>query len=334
MAPIKKSDKRLKKEAYWTRLQVTAQKYKNVMFVDANNVSSKQIGSIRFHLRAIGAVMVMGKNTLMKASLKEANREPEEGDEDYAERKDTYVKNVNIPLIIDALEGNTNLIFTNGDLGEVKDILDTQVRPSPAKPGMIAPDSVTIPAGPTGLDPKQTAFFQTLQIQTKIVKAQIEIVTAKQVIIEGEKIDSTQAALLDKLKIYPFSYKMACTKVIQDGNLFDAKVLSLSTDVILAKFQKAVSTQASLSLAAGYPTSASAPHTLLNGFKNLLAAAIASDYAFDQADAFLSAAKNAPAAGAATATATEAAGPVEEEKKEEAEDVDMGNLFGGDEDEY
>jgi len=334
MAPIKKSDKRIKKEAYWTRLQVTAAKYKNVMFVDANNVSSKQIGAIRFHLRAIGAVMIMGKNTLMKASLTAANTAPEEGDEDYAARKDTWVQNKNIPLILKQLEGNTNLIFTNGDLSEVKTILDEQVRPSPAKPGMIAPDDVTIPAGPTGLDPKQTSFFQTLQIQTKIVKAQIEIVTAKKVIEEGVKIDSTQAALLDKLKIYPFSYKMHCTMVIQDGNLFDAKVLSLSTDSILQKFQKGIKTQAQLSLGAGYATTASAPHSILNGFKNLLAASMASGYTFPQADAFISAAKNAPAAGAATGGATEVAAPVEEEKKEEPEDVDMGNLFGGDDEDY
>merc|ERR1719265_2690340 len=267
----------------------------------------------------------------MKASLTALNTQPEEGDDDYAARGGAdWAKDDNVDKILAQLKGNTNIIFTNGDLGQVKAILDEEVRPSPAKPGMIAPDDVWIPAGPTGLDPKQTSFFQNLQIQTKIVKAQIEIVTAKQVIEAGVKIDSTQAALLDKLKIYPFSYKMHCTKVIQDGNLFDAKVLSLSTDVILQKFQKAVGNQASLSLAAGYPTSASAPHTLLNGFKNLLAASIACYYSFDQADAFLSAAKNAPAAGAATATATEAAAPVEEEKKEEAEDVDMGNLFGGD----
>ena len=44
--------------------------------------------------------------------------------------------------------------FTNGDLSDVKKILDEEVRPSPAKAGMIAPADVTIPAGPTGLDPK------------------------------------------------------------------------------------------------------------------------------------------------------------------------------------
>jgi len=37
----KKSEKRIKKEAYWKRLQETARKYNNALFVDANNVSSK-----------------------------------------------------------------------------------------------------------------------------------------------------------------------------------------------------------------------------------------------------------------------------------------------------
>lgn len=277
----------------------------------------------------------MGKNTLMKASLTAANKQPEEGDEDYAERKDNWALNPNIDKIIGQLKGNTNLILSNGDLGEVKAVLDEEVRPSPAKTGMVAPADVSIPPGPTGLDPKQTAFFQTLQIQTKIVKAQIDIVAEKKVITAGEKITSTQAALLDKLKIYPFSYKMEVTKVLQDGSMFDPAVLDLSEEAILGKFRAAISAQASLSLGLGYSTAASAPHTLLGGFKNLIAVAAESGYEFEQATAFLDAAKNAPAAGAAPAGGAAAAAPKEEEKpkEDEPEDVDMGGLFG-DDDEY
>jgi ribosomal protein L10 len=62
MAVKKKSEKRIKKEAYWTRLQVVAQKYHNVLFVDADNVSSKQIAMLRKKLREIDAYMIMGKN--------------------------------------------------------------------------------------------------------------------------------------------------------------------------------------------------------------------------------------------------------------------------------
>ena len=269
----------------------------------------------------------------MKASLTEANRKPEKGDEDFDERSKTYEFNPNIEKILLQLKGNTNLIFSNGDLGEVKTILDSEVRPSPAKPGMIAPDDVVIPAGPTGLDPKQTSFFGNLQIQTKIVKAQIDIVAEKKVIIAGEKIGSTEAQLLDKLKIYPFQYKMEVKKVLQNGSMFDAKVLNLGTAEIIAKLKAAISIQASLSLGSGYATSASAPHSLLKGFKNLAAVAAFSGYEFKQATVLLNAAKNAPAAGAAGGAGAKAAAVVEE-KKEEVEDVDMGGLFGDDDDEY
>jgi len=232
------------------------------------------------------------------------------------------------------LKGNINMIFSNGDLGEVKAILDDEVRPSPAKAGMLAPEDVSIFPGPTGLDPKQTSFFGTLQIQTKIVKAQIDIVAEKKVINAGERITQTQAALLDKLKIYPFSYKMTVTKVLQDGSMFDPAVLDLSTAAILKKFQAAVKIQSGLSLGISYPTAASAPHTLLGGFKNMIAFAAASGFEFDQATAFLNAAKNAPAAAVGGGAA---AGPAKEEEKpkeDEPEDVDMGGLFGDDEEDY
>lgn len=167
------------------------------------------------------------------------------------------------------------------------------------------------------------------------MKAQIDIVAEKQVITKGERITSTQAALLDKLKIYPFSYKMEVKKVLQDGSMFDAAVLDLSTEAILSKFQAAVSTQASLSLGLGYSTQTSAPHTLLGGFKNLIAVAAETGYEFPEATAFLHAAAAGPATGApAAGGAAAVSAPAEEAKPEEEEtDVNMGGLFGGD-DEY
>jgi large subunit ribosomal protein LP0 len=325
MAGPKKSVKRVKKEAFWERLQHVAQKYKNCLFIDANNVSSQQIQKIRMRLRDIDAYMIMGKNTLMKAALQELNEKPENAGADWK-------PNADLEKIVSQLRLNTNLIFTNGDLSAVKEILDMEVRPSPAKAGMIAPDDVFIPAGPTGLDPKQTSFFQNLGIQTKIVKAQIEIQSNKQVIFTGEKINGTQALLLDKLKIYPFEYKMNVTKILQDGAIFDARVLSLDNNAILSKFKGAIKKQAALSFGIGYTTQASVAHSIANTFKKMAAVCAESGYSFPQAAKLLEAAKNAPAAGAAGATAE--AAPVVEEKKEEEEAVDMGGLFGDDEDEY
>jgi large subunit ribosomal protein LP0 len=66
-------------------------------------------------------------------------------------------------------------IFTNGDLGEVRTVIEAHRVPAPARVGAVAPSDVFVPPGPTGCDPGQTSFFQVLQIPTKIAKGQIEI---------------------------------------------------------------------------------------------------------------------------------------------------------------
>jgi len=100
----------------------------------------------------------------MKAALNRQMTKPEEGDEDYEERRGNFKERPELEKLVNLLKGNTGVIFTNGDLSEIKKVIDSEAREAPAKVGAIAPDDVSIKAGPTGLDPKQTAFFQTLNI--------------------------------------------------------------------------------------------------------------------------------------------------------------------------
>lgn len=332
MGGVKKSEKRLKKEEYWKKLWALTDEYKKALLVDVDNVSSQQLNKIRHKLRPLGAKMIMGKNTLMKSSLNYKMREPEEGDEDYEERKDSWKNCDELDAIVKLLKGNTGIIFTNGDLSEIKKVLDDEAREAPAKVGAIAPIEVWIHAGSTGLDPKQTSFFQQLNIQTKIVKTQIEIVADKRIIAAGTKIEATHAALLDKLKIRPFSYKMNVKKVYDDGQTFNPEILDISSADILERLQASIANLASISLASGYVTKPAIPHIILNSFKNLAAVTFDSDYSFKQADKMKEAAKNAViAAPVAAAGGASAPAKVEEKpKEEEAADVDMGGLFGDD----
>jgi len=260
-------------------------------------------------------------------------KKPEEGDYDFEERKDHYKPCSELEKLVQLLKGNTGLIFSNGDLSEIKKVIDQEKREAPAKVGIIAPDDVWVRAGSTGLDPKQTAFFQSQNIQTKIVKTQIEIVADKKVITKGTKIEGGQSALLEKLKIRPFSYKMAVKKVYEDGSIFSADVLDITPADIRARFQGVITNFAALSIASGYIVKPAIPHLLANSFKNLAAVSFVTDYSFKQADKLKEAAKNAPKASAGPAKAGKATAEaaVVEEKKEEEADVDMGNMFG---DEY
>lgn len=170
-----------------------------------------------------------------------------------------------------------------------------------------------------------------MKIQTKIVKGAVEIVNPVTVINEDDKITPGQAALLDKLKIRPFEYKMHIKAFMENGKRYDAKVLAITTDSILEAFSSSAQQLTGLSLGSGYITESAAPHLILNAFKNLAAVSFSSGYSFPQAEKMKSAAASGPAPVAAAGGAkAEAKAEVKKEESEEEADVDMGGLFGDD----
>ena len=60
----------------------------------------------------------------MKAALNKKMTKPEEQDEDYSERKDNWTAQPELDKIVTLLKGNTGIIFTNGDLSDIKKVLD------------------------------------------------------------------------------------------------------------------------------------------------------------------------------------------------------------------
>ena len=333
MGPRKATKKtREQKELNWGKFQELCGKYNKAIFVEGDNVSSLQMTKIRAALRKIGAELIMGKNTLLKASLAKFLTKPVEGDFDYEARKDTFKERPELEKFNGLLRGNTGIIFSNGGLSAIKEVLDSESRGAPAKAGAIAPCDVWIRAGPTGLDPKQTSFFQTLNIQTKINKSQVEIVQDKIVISAGTKVEASQAALLDKLKITPFAYKMEVKSVYDNGKLVDPKVLDIKSDQLLASFQKAVANITCASLGSGYIIKPALPHLIGNAFKNMVGVTYETEFTFKQAEALKSAASTVtagPAAGGAGAG--KAAEAAKEEVKEEEADFAVGGMFGEEE---
>ena len=64
------------------------------------------------------------------------------------------------------------------------------------------------------------------------------------------------------------------------GSVFDPEILDITTEDLQAKFMQGVATVAAVCLQIGYPTMASAPHSIVNGMKNLLAIAAVTDITF------------------------------------------------------
>lgn len=312
-----KQSKAQKKIAYDKKLCSLLDQYSQVLIAVADNVGSNQLQNIRRGLRG-DSVVLMGKNTLIRRCVRL-----------HAEN----TGNKNYLNLLPLLVGNVGLIFTKGDLKEVCEEVSKYKVGAPARVGLVAPIDVIVPPGNTGLDPSQTSFFQVLNIPTKINKGTVEIITPVELIKKGEKVGSSEAALLAKLGIRPFSYGLVVTAVYDNGSVFSPEVLDLTEDDLIAKFASGVSMVASLSLALSYPTLAAAPHMFINGYKNVLAVALATEYSFPQAEKVKEYLKDpskfAVAAAAAPVAAESAAAPAaaKEEKKEEPEeesDEEMG----------
>jgi len=301
-----------RKQAYFAKLAKLLEEYPKIIIVGADNVGSNHMQKIRKSLRGKG-VLLMGKNTMVRKSIRGAAE-----------------NNPKLNAVLPFVRGNVGLIFAKDDLSIIKKIVSENRVSAPAKSGAIAPCDVIVPAGPTGMEPTQTSFLQALNIASKIVKGQVEIINDVKLIVTGQKVGSSESTLLAKLNIKPFSYGLGIQTIYDEGSIYDSAVLDMTDDDIVAKFRNGVKNVAAVSLAIGYPTVASLPHLVINGYKNVLSISLATDYTIKQAEALKKYLANPSAFAVATTTAAPTkAAPAKEEKAKkeepkEEEDEDMG----------
>jgi len=321
-----------RKKNYWTRLVSLLDEYHKILIVTADNVGSNHMQQIRKAMRG-KAVLLMGKNTMIRKAIR-----------DHLEKTPT------LEGLLPHVKGNIGLVFTNADLADVRTKLTELKVQAAAKAGSISPIDVVVPAGNTSMEPTKTSFFQALSIPTKINRGTIEIINDIHLLVVGQKVSLSQAALLQMLGIRPFQYGLKVITVYDNGAVYPAAVLDLTDDDILKKFFGGVNNVAALSLQIGYPTVVSVPHSIMNGYKHLLAISVATDYTFPGSEKIKQLLSDPAAFAAAQAAASAAAAPaggapvpashagkappkVDEKKEEEEVDEDMGGLFGGEDEE-
>ena len=72
--------------------------------------------------------------------------------------------------------------------------------------------------------------------------------------------------------------------MFESGALYDPKVLDIKDDDLMGTVTAAIARVAAASLELNYPTLASIPHSVVNGYKNVLAVSVATDYDFPLAE--------------------------------------------------
>lgn len=262
MPELNQNQKR--KRAFAEKLRNLLAEYKNILVCGIDFVGSNQMQEIRIALRG-KAVVLIGKNTVVRKVI-----------------RDQIPQNPKLEAILPLIAGNIGFVFTNSSLSDIRKIIQDNKRPAPAKAGIFATNAVVVPAGPTGMDPGQTAFFQSMEIATKISRGSIEIINDVHLIAEGEKVTASHASLLAKLGIKPFSYGMKVVHVYEDGFVFAAAVLDMDENALLAKWGLGLRHVAAVGNALGMPTKAAVPFAVKNAFRKLLAVTFVTGLEFEE----------------------------------------------------
>jgi len=302
-----------RKQTYFSKLNKLLEDFNKILIVGADNVGSHQMQSIRKSLRG-KAVLLMGKNTMVRKAIRAiAESTPK------------------LQTLLPYIKFNVGLLFCKEDLSGIQKIVTELRVAAPAKVGAICPNDVVVPAGPTGMEPTQTSFLQALNIPSKIVRGQVDILNDVKILQKGQKVGQSESSLLAKLNIKPFSYGLSILTVYDEGSICDVEVLSMTDADIVAKFNAAVGKVAGLSLGIGYPTVAALPHVLIRGYKNLLSVSVTTDYSFPRADKVKEMLANPVVFGTRSCSCCRRAHLDEEPKLEyevDENDVDMGlSLF-------
>jgi len=319
-----------RKQAYFVRFTKMMEEYPRILIVVADNIGSNHMQSIRRSLKG-KAVILMGKNTMVRKCL-----------------RGLLQTNPQYESLLPHIKGNVGFVFTKEDLSSVKKVLEANKKQAPAKAGALSPVDVIIPAGNTGLEPTQTSFLQALNIASKISKGTVEIISDVLLLKVGDKVGASESALLTKLNIKPFMYGLRIKAVYDNGTVFESSVLDIDDNDLLARFRNGVRNVACVSLATGEPTLAAVPHLIVNGYKNVLAISMATNYTIDAtkqlkemlANPAAFAAKAAPAAAKEDKKDDKKGGGKDDKKKEKEkekekepeppaeDDEPMFNLFG------
>ncbi|XP_032755542.1 60S acidic ribosomal protein P0-like [Rattus rattus] len=294
---------------YFLKITQLLGDYPKYFIMGADSVGSKQMQQIRMSLRG-KAVVLMGKNTMMRKAIRghlENNRALEK--------------------LLPHIWGNSGFVFTKEDLSEIRDILLTKNVPAATRASALAPYEISVPAQNTGLGNEKT-----LGIATNISRGTIEILSDMQQIKTGDKVEASEATLLN---ISRCSFGLIIQQVFDNSSIYNPEVLDITEQTLHSRFEEGVHNVASVYLQIGYPTVASVPHSIINGYKRVLALSVETEYTFpltEKVKVFLADpsafAAAAPVAAATTAAPAAAAASAKAEAREESDESDENMGFG------
>lgn len=202
--------------------------------VSFESISADQLQKMRRNLRE-SAVLKVTRNTLNEKALKESDG--------------------SVPDMVQYIEGQTALIFTNDNPFKLYKMLAQTKTAAPIKAGTVAPFDISVTKGPTSFPPgPMLSEFQGAGIPTAVEGGKIAIKETKVVCKAGEKVSQKLATALSKLEIFPMEVGLILRAVYEDGTVYLPEVLHVDETEMFNKFVTAAQEAFNLSVNAAIPT--------------------------------------------------------------------------------
>ncbi|MDY0266154.1 MAG: 50S ribosomal protein L10 [Methanimicrococcus sp.] len=196
--------------------------------VSFSGISADQLQKMRRNLRG-SAVLKVLRNTLNERALTESDD--------------------GISEMVQYIEGQTALIFTNDNPFKLYKMLAQTKTPAPIKAGTIAPFDISVTKGPTGFPPgPMLSEFQGAGIPTAVEAGKIAIKETKVVCKAGEKVSLKLSTALNKLGIYPMEVGLILKAVYENGTVYLPEVLHVDETEIFNRFVTAAQEAFNLSV--------------------------------------------------------------------------------------
>ena len=242
------------KTSQLTELKQLADSYPVIAIADISNFPAALFAVIRKKLSKKSVIKVSKTKVVKKA---------------FAETK---MKEVNLNGY---MKGSLAIIFTEMNPFELFAFVKKGKGSIPAKPGMIAPIDLIVPAGDTGLPPGPAlSELKQAGINARIQGTSIFVPEDTIVVKKGMPVSKAASSTLQKLGIKPIKVGLNITSVIQNKEIFPASVLDIDEEKVFAQFSNAHIEAFNLAVFIAYETKETMPVLLRNAHTDALNLAI------------------------------------------------------------
>ncbi|MBI5036268.1 50S ribosomal protein L10 [Candidatus Micrarchaeota archaeon] len=188
------------------------QKYPTVALASIQNLPARQYGAIKKKTRS-KAKIEFARATLLKKALDQ--------------RKE-------LEPIAKELSSGSILVLSDLDAFSLFKLFKQNRSKAFAKPGVVAPSDLVVPAGDTSLMPGPVLTeLKQAGIQAKIQGPKVVITKDAVVTKKGEVVSDSAAKILSKLGIEPMEVGVAVKKVYDHGTWYSADVLDIDEQAVL-----------------------------------------------------------------------------------------------------